>query len=163
MHKKLGGDTARTADSNWSSTPYDVILNKKPWGKLAGECLEPLLRNWLGISQQVRDLEKLDWNNRNPMEFDKERDVQSSAPGINSIPLCRLRSASMSSSPAEEDRDYGERQVQYKSRVPMTNNEMVRELGLFNPTERKLSLEGYFNNLKGNYKECKGRPDSEKA
>jgi len=29
MHKKLGGDAARTADPNWPgySIPYDIILN----------------------------------------------------------------------------------------------------------------------------------------
>ncbi|KAK4828177.1 hypothetical protein QYF61_024426, partial [Mycteria americana] len=56
VHKKLGGDTARTADPNWPkgySIPYDVMLNKK-LGGLAGRA-RPLLRNWLGISQQVNE------------------------------------------------------------------------------------------------------------
>jgi len=36
VQKKLGGDTAGTADPNWQkgySIPYDVMLN---WGELAG-------------------------------------------------------------------------------------------------------------------------------
>ena len=36
VHKKLGGDTARTADPNWPKAcpaPYHVVLSIKSWGK----------------------------------------------------------------------------------------------------------------------------------
>ena len=36
VHKKLGGDTARTAGPSWPQgcpTPYDVVLSNKSWGK----------------------------------------------------------------------------------------------------------------------------------
>jgi len=36
VHKKLGGDTARTADLNSPkgySTPHDIMLSNKSWGK----------------------------------------------------------------------------------------------------------------------------------
>jgi len=36
VHKKLGGDTARTADPSWPKgcpTPFDVMLNIYRWGK----------------------------------------------------------------------------------------------------------------------------------
>ena len=39
VHKKLGGDTAGTADPNRPkgySRPYDVTISNKTWGKEAG-------------------------------------------------------------------------------------------------------------------------------
>jgi len=48
FHKKLGGDTAGTADSNWPkgySIPHDITLNSKSWGK--EEC------HFLGIAEHL--------------------------------------------------------------------------------------------------------------
>lgn len=53
MHKKLGVDTARTADPDMSkeySIPYDIMLNIQTWGVGPGE-RQPLLGNWVSVDK----------------------------------------------------------------------------------------------------------------
>ncbi|KAK4828920.1 hypothetical protein QYF61_001541 [Mycteria americana] len=61
VHKKLGGDTARTADPKWPkgySIPYDVMLNKKTGGSWLGEQGHCSGTGWALISSEETPTKK---------------------------------------------------------------------------------------------------------
>lgn len=54
MHKKLGVDTASTADLDWSkeySIPYDIMLNIQTWGVGRGGGNHCLGTGWVSVDK----------------------------------------------------------------------------------------------------------------